>query len=725
MARLFKILLVLLAGVVGIVILASATLFLFFDPNDFRDKISAAVQEETGRELVIEGDLSLTVFPWLAVEIGRTRLGNAGGFSAERFLSFERASLSVRLLPLIFQQQIKVGTASLDGLQVNLEVARNGTTNWDDLAEGGESSAADESAGTGSAEFDVANIRVNNANVSYTDAQAGSSYAISELSFETGRIATNMPIKFAAEFNFDSSPGVVGGYLAIRGESTISEGVAQVSVRDLNVSGELRGVVAEATDFNFDARQINIDTVAQSVTLGEMDLMVLGLSMSADVQPFSYAGAPQPSADLRVAVFSLKDLMRVLDTEPPVTMDPDALGRVSFRATASVGETEIALTAMTLELDDSTLTGTLTLPLAEDGAFGFDLGVDAIVLDGYMAPTDASLAADDDALGDMEIPADLIRTLNANGTFRIERAFLSGMQFENLELGVNSGRGKLRLYPLAADFYEGTYRGDVRIDASGDIPTVSANENISGVNLGAMIRAMFDQDNITGTINGGFVLAGSGRNLAAIQQDLDGNMSIELRDGALEGTDIWYQLRRARAMYRQEPAPEPVLPARTAFTAVRATGIVTRGIFTNDDFLAELPFLQLTGKGMVDLTSTEIDYAMQVRVFDRPEFMSGATEDELADFTQTVVPIKITGTLSAPNIRPDIEGIFRGRVEEAIEEKKEELKNKLFNKLLGGQEEPPAAGALAPEDEQAPEEEPEEDLEEALKKKLLNKLFDR
>lgn len=735
MTRLFKALLVILASVVGIIIIAAVALFLFFDPNDFRDRISVAVKEQTGRDLVIEGDLSLTLFPWLAVEVGPTHLGNADGFSGDQFLSFEQASLSVRLMPLIFQQQVKVGTASLDGLVVNLEVASNGATNWDDLAEGGESaSQADEKGSGDAAEFDVASINVNNASVTYADAQAGASYSISDLVLETGRIATNTPIDLSAEFDFDSSPGELGGHLAIRGTAAMSDGASQITVDGLNISGSLRGIVSDPTEFNFDSRAINVDAEAQSIDLGELDLMVLGLSMSANVEPFSYAGRPEPRADLRVAGFSLKELMAVLDIAPPVTADPNALQRVSFSASAAVGEDEIALSSMTLELDQSVMTGSLSVPMTSDGALKFDLEVDAITLDGYMAPTDDSaVAGDDEETGDIEIPVDLIRALNANGSFKIGRAFLSGMEFENLELGLNSSGGRLRLHPLAADFYDGSYSGDVRIDASGNVPSVAANENISGVNLASLAKAMFDQENITGTINGGFVLGGSGQSLSAIRRDLDGSMSIELTDGAWEGTDVWHNLRSARATFRQEPVPEPTLPARTEFSTVKATGVVTDGIFENDDFLAELPFLQLTGRGMVDLTSTEVDYALNVHVLDRPEFMSGATPEELADFTETVVPLKITGLLSSPTVRPDIEGIFRGRVEEAIEEKKEEFKNQLLNRLIGGSAAPePAAGEVPPQQlegeevpDALPEEEPEEDLEEKLKKDLLKKIFER
>ena len=119
MGRLVRILLLVVAGFVGLTVIAAVALFLFFDPNDFRDEISAQVKSATGRDLVIEGDLSLSVFPWIAVNIGRTQLGNAEGFGDDPFLSFEEARLSVRLAPLLFQQTVTIGTASLDSFALN------------------------------------------------------------------------------------------------------------------------------------------------------------------------------------------------------------------------------------------------------------------------------------------------------------------------------------------------------------------------------------------------------------------------------------------------------------------------------------------------------------------------------------------------------------------------------------------------------------------------------
>jgi len=203
-------------------------------------------------------------------------------------------------------------------------------------------------------------------------------------------------------------------------------------------------------------------------------------------------------------------------------------------------------------------------------------------------------------------------------------------------------------------------------------------------------------------------------------------MSLELVDGAWEGTDVWHQLRAARAMFRQEPAPPANLPARTEFTSVSATGTVTDGIFKNDDLLIQLPFLELTGSGIVDLPAAQVNYSVEARVFDKPELMPGISEAELADFTKTVVPVKITGPLNSPNVRPDIEAVFRQQVEGALEEQKKKLQNRIFNRLLGGDENGQADESEPTEQaEEEDESVEEEDLEEQLKKKLLKDLIGR
>ena len=729
MARLVKILLILIAAFVGVGVLASIALFLFFDPNDFRDNISTGVNEATGRELVIEGDLSLSIFPWIAVEIGRTRLGNAEGFGSEPFLSFEKAHLSVRLLPLLLRQEIAVGTASLDSLTVNLQVDKNGVTNWDDLAGAGEApdeapdeaheEATDDASGT-STTPEIENIVVTNANVTYTDAAAGSSSSISGLTVETGRIAVGSPFDFGAEFSFESNPGDIGGDLLIRGTLLANDAMVLFDISDLNVSGNLRGIAEQATEFNFDARAISIDTAGQNATLGEMDMGILGLSMTADVAPFSYAGELHPKATINVHEFSLTELMATLGSEPPATADPNALQRVSFSAGAAVGSKAISLTGMKLSLDDTTMAGSLSLPTTPDGAIVFDLNVDSIVLDHYMAPVsdeEEAAASEDDA--NIEIPVDMIRALNANGKFTMDTALLSGIEFTNLELGLNSANGKLRMHPISAEVFDGAYKGDISIDASSDTPTISVNENIVDVQMSSLTKAMYGLDNVSGSINGSFVLSGRGADMNAIRQDLDGDISFALADGEWQGKDIWYEIRKARATLKQEPAPEPRLPPRTEFTSVAASGVVTDGVLQNNDLIVELPFLRLTGKGKVNFVEANLDYQMDARVVESPELAGELSAAELKDFTSVVIPLKISGPLASPSIAPDFELLLKREVEKQIDKEKD----KLIDRLLGRDRDPAESEQAEGEPQEEQEEQSEEQQAEDLIKDALDKLF--
>ena len=724
MGRLVKILLLGVAAVVGLLMIGAIALFLFFDPNDFRDEISAEVKEATGRDLIIEGDLSLSVFPWIAVNIGRTQLGNAAGFGDEPFLSFEKARLSVKIAPLLFQQTVTIGTVSLDSFSLSLEVAANGHNNWEDLSQMGQREQAEETAEAADTAdpqaLNIADVRLSDATIVFHDAQAGTATKISELSLKVHSVVAGEPFDIAAEFDFESDPAGVSGQLQLSSSMMVSDGIQQVSIRDFVIEGHLDGVAAETTEYRFSAPAIDVDLLADRVTMGRMQLSLLGLDISADVEPYSYSEM-RPRMTLMVEPFSAKALMQTLGVEAPPTADPEALTRVSISSRAELGETAVALTAMTLELDDTKMTGALSIPLTEQGAYQFNLLADSIDVDRYMAPAGSGTGTSASSEEDIEIPVDLIRTLKAKGSLELKRALLSGMTFENMELGVNSVSGQLRMHPITAELFDGTYNGDVRINAASDIPSISVNENIKGVQLEPLAKAMFDLENITGTIAGSFKLSGSGRNLSAIRSDLDGSMAFTLADGAWEGTDLWYKVRSAYALYKQRPPPEPKLPARTEFSNVRVTGPVRDGVFSNDDLLVELPFIQMTGNGTVDLAEGQIDYAMQARVLEQPEFVNAASESELEDLTEAVIPLSITGPLADPDIRLDVEEMLKAEAERALEKQADKLKRRLFGDFLGGGEQATQDEAGREEDDQAQEEEkPEKKLKNALKK-----LFDQ
>ena len=90
-----------LAKPVGPTRVAAAVVVLpmVIDPNDYKPQIVEKAKQQLGRDFAIEQDLKLSVFPWLGIETGGVRVGNAEGFKAESFAEIDQLGLKVKLLP--------------------------------------------------------------------------------------------------------------------------------------------------------------------------------------------------------------------------------------------------------------------------------------------------------------------------------------------------------------------------------------------------------------------------------------------------------------------------------------------------------------------------------------------------------------------------------------------------------------------------------------------------
>jgi len=99
--RTVRILSVVVGGIIALIVAGMFAVWLSVNPNDYKGQIAAAVKQSTGRELSLKGDIKLSVFPWVALELGPASLGNPPGFGEEAFLAFNHAAVRVKLFPLL------------------------------------------------------------------------------------------------------------------------------------------------------------------------------------------------------------------------------------------------------------------------------------------------------------------------------------------------------------------------------------------------------------------------------------------------------------------------------------------------------------------------------------------------------------------------------------------------------------------------------------------------
>ncbi len=716
MARLIKILAGIFGALILLLVLAALLLPLLFDKDDLKHAIGEAVLEKTGRELTIAGDLDFSVFPWLAVEVSQITLGNAAGFSAESFAEIGQASLGVRLMPLL-KKKIEVGRVTLDDFSLNLSVKVNGQNNWQDLLESGDVTAgSDESGAVGFDNQGIAGLTIRNALIDYKDDSIGTHYTLSEFSLESGALGGKQPVPVEMTMRLEDRLAGQSAQVEMRAVIDANLPENRFSFTDVVVQAEI--VAADlpggSQRMSLKAPEINSDLDAQTLSANSFELSIMGLQLRGALAATSIIDNPAYSGQISIDDFSPREFFTQLRMDIPVTADPDVLTRARAEAKFKGNSQSLALSELDMRMDQSHLSGELSVRNFDRPTIDFELSMDQIEMDRYLEPVSETPGGVSLGETNIELPVDLLEGLDIGGQFTLGSVLSAGMTFTDMVAGVTVKNNRLRLYPVSALFYGGTYSGDIRLDGSADLPVLSINEKIEGIQFEKMAKDLFDGAPLSGTADGHARLSGEGRTSGQVSRRLAGDIGLAINDGAWEGTDIWYEIRRALALFKTQAPPEPPAENRTVFSRMQATATVSEGVMTTNDLVAELPFITLSGGGSVDLASSEINLNLVAVVRSDPELLADGLTGDIAGKR---IPLKITGTLDDPGVQPDFADLLKEKAKEILLEKLG------LGRLLGTEPDTPEDTA-DPENPDEQPKDPEDQLKDDVEEKIKDKLKD-
>src|SRR5580698_9782679 len=204
MKKALKITGIVIGIVVLLVIVLALTLPFLINPNRFKDDIAAAVKEKTGRELVIQGDIKLSMFPWLGLQIGPLELSNAEGFGGAPFAAINETDVHVHFWPLL-HRRIEVGEVKLDGLTLDLELDANGHNNCQDISERLARNAAAKSgteAESGGSTLSFESLSITDSQVRWTNAVKHQQYTVSDFTLTSSAFASGQTVNLESGFDF-------------------------------------------------------------------------------------------------------------------------------------------------------------------------------------------------------------------------------------------------------------------------------------------------------------------------------------------------------------------------------------------------------------------------------------------------------------------------------------------------------------------------------------------
>jgi AsmA protein len=682
--------------VVGALVLLLVTtvlvVYLVFDPNDHKDRITAAVKQATGRELLLPGKLSLSVFPWIAIETGEASLGNPPGFGTEPFLALKRSKLSVKLLPLL-KKQLQIGRIEIDGMDLRLQQNAAGKGNWEDWGSS-DAPAQDKTASSGTPGIDLAGVVITDSRIAFQDMVA------EHVKVDIGRIAPGVAFPLSLSLDLTSAPSAKPLPLELAGVLALDLDQQRYQFRDFKLRGRVQPAGApKALDWTFTAPSTDLDLVAQTLAKTSFAVTVGAVDLKGEIAGEKLIDAPALTGRFQLAEFSPRELMQQFGIAAPNTRDGGVLKVFAAQGAYAWQGGVAKLSELSFKLDESKLTGRFAYDTRDSG-MDFALNLDQIDLDRYQPPP--TEPTKDEA--PVELPVDLLKPLKVKGIFAVGAIKVAGARLTKLSAGINIGGAVAQFAPLQAEMYDGRYTGNIGLDMRQAVPRLTMDEHMAGIDIAKLMKDYADSNLLSGKGNVDVKLTASGRGGDALVKTLTGTAGLNLENGTVEGIDVWYAIGEAQSLIKNRKLSGAPNNKRTTFETFKANAQLVNGVATNNDLTIASQLLRITGAGIVNLVSQELDYAVTATVLKSPP---GADAD-IASLERAAIPVKVTGTFTDPKIRPDLAGIAKAQVKKLVEEHKDEVQQKVETKakekardllkdLLGGKKSKESGSAPAQE----------------------------
>ncbi len=636
---------VVLAAIIILMVMASV----FIDPNTYRQQVVELVKKQTGRDLQINGDVSLSLFPWLGIQFKEMQLDGPAGFEPAKFARLRSADIRVAALPLLWGR-VDIDQILIDGLNLNLVRTKQGRDNWTFASQQpaepktpSEKKPAQESSAM--AVIRLGSLTFKDSNILWQDNQSGASFAVKHLGLTLDRLASGE----LAEFSL---------------------------VTDLTIAKNPPLPIAINSQLMIDWPQQIAELTAAKIELGEVVI-------TTELKARNIFSAINVNGVVRLKKVSPRALLRTFG----VSYHPankKALKSLKGKMNFSYASEIIKLKNINLALDKAGLTGDMSIGLKNNTGYKFDLQVSNLNTDLYLPaaaekipaapPKSAHTRIRKKTDKEISLPTATLRALQANGKLRLENFRGGGVGFKSIDTNLSANAGLIKLVPFNARLYEGRSRGHIIIDTRKRKPRYVIEQKIKNIQVGDLLKDLEIYKNFQGKGNFDFKLSTTGNKVSSLKKNLNGSFATKLKSGKLIGVDFIRQLREARELLETVQGKQKKHNSRTGnetvYEKLTATGKINNGVITNNDLWLTSPKLQMTGKGTIDLPKNWIYYRLK------------ATYQEKKGIDPIKAPIKIKGPLDDPQIKVEYQKILRKEGEKRLRKEAEKALEKELRKGL-------------------------------------------
>ena len=548
-----------------------------------RGAVEAQIRAVTGLDLVVNGNIDVSVFPGSYVSFHD--VGLKGGGTADPALRVDVLTANLRLLPLLLQR-FEIADVMMLRPQINVVREADNTSNWTPFIQtitrtmrpGAEN------------QMSFSEIRIQDGVLTFEDNATQASEKLDDIDLSLAWPSISR--SFAATGQFDW-----------RGERI--EGSISVSDFLAALSGDRSGL--------------------------KMRLASPPLKLAFDGTVANRTSALMEGT-LTVDSPSLRNALRWTGQEPP---GAGGFGRFALRARANVVGASIALTNVNAELDGNAAEGVMTFTNNGRQTLQATLAADALDFTPYIS-TFRLLASGARDWNRQMFDLQALSSTDLDMRLSAAKVTVGSSKLGRTAFGANLRNGVLALSVGEAQMYGGIVRGSFGIARADTMADVKAELQFNDVDLQACAGELFGVSSLSGRGNLNVSLTASGSSPFGLAQSLDGSATLSGHEGAISGFNVEQLLKRLerRPLSGSGNFRSGSTPYDNLTVAVRFSD----GVATAEDIRVEGPTARITMTGTASVPTREYDFkgvaslpqaANGGNAFELPFVVQGPWEDPL------------------------------------------------------------------------------------------------
>lgn len=243
-------------GVVGLVIIALVAVPSFIDVNSYKPTIMSEVKAVTGRDLVLDGPISLSLLPTPTVSVSGVKFANAPGSKNPSMVEMKSVTVKPSILGLLVGR-IDVSEVTLREPKIVLEINAEGKPNWEFTPSVAEAKPVAPKPSSPKP-LSLGRLTIDNGTLIFSDSKAGISVVAEKANFSASVGAIDGPYALAGTADINGSPLKLDLAVGSKGgdghnaELNLQAGGGKLSFRgtlsELGPAARVAGVTSVATD---------------------------------------------------------------------------------------------------------------------------------------------------------------------------------------------------------------------------------------------------------------------------------------------------------------------------------------------------------------------------------------------------------------------------------------------------------------------------------------------